>query len=118
MHETELYPPVKAFLEAAGYDVKAEIGPADVMAVKPGEEPVIVELKIAFSLALFHQGVARLAVSDSVYLAVPRGQGRRFAQALAEKHAARAQARPWPFDRAVLRWAGRGPVRPRPLQPP
>ncbi|PWK60928.1 DUF2161 domain-containing phosphodiesterase [Roseicyclus mahoneyensis] len=84
MQETELYPPVKAFLEAAGYTVKAEIGPADVMALRDGEEPVIVELKTAFSLALFHQGIARLAVSDSVYLAVPRGQGRRFAQALAD----------------------------------
>jgi hypothetical protein len=84
MQETELYPPVKAFLEAAGYAVKAEIGPADVMAVKPGEEPVIVELKTAFSLALFHQGVARLSVSDRVYLAVPRGTGRRWAKALGE----------------------------------
>ena len=55
MQETELYPAIKAFLEDAGYEVKAEIGPADVVAVKPGEsEPVIVELKTAFSLALFH----------------------------------------------------------------
>lgn len=84
MQETELYPPVKAFLEAAGYTVKAEIGPADVMAMREGAEPVIVELKTGFSLALFHQGIARLAVSDLVYLAVPRGQGRRFAKALAE----------------------------------
>jgi hypothetical protein len=84
MQETELYPPVKAFLEAAGYTVKAEIGPADVMAMREGAEPVIVELKTGFSLALFHQGIARLAVSDLVYLAVPRGQGRRFAKALAD----------------------------------
>lgn len=84
MQETELYPPVKTFLEAAGYTVKSEIGPADVMALRPGEDPVIVELKTAFSLALFHQGVARLAVSDRVYLAVPRGAGRRWARALAE----------------------------------
>jgi len=84
MQETELYPPIKAFLEAAGYTVKAEIGPADVVAVRDGEDPVIVELKTGFSLALFHQGIARLAVSDRVYLAVPRGTGRRFAKALAE----------------------------------
>ena len=84
MQETELYPPVKAFLEAAGYEVKAEIGPADVVAVRAGEEPVIVELKTGFSLALFHQGIARLSVSDRVYLAVPRGKGRRWAGALAE----------------------------------
>ena len=84
MQETELYPAVKAYLEAAGYSVKAEIGPADVMGLRDGAEPVIVELKTAFSLALFHQGIARLAVSDQVYLAVPRGQGRRFAKSLAE----------------------------------
>jgi len=85
MQETQLYAPVKAFLEAAGYEVKAEIGPADVVALRPGEDrPVIVELKTGFSLALFHQGVARLALSDMVYLAVPRGTGRRFLKALAE----------------------------------
>jgi hypothetical protein len=81
--ETELYPPVKAFLEAQGYEVKAEVGPADVVAIRDGV-PVIVELKTGFSLALFHQGIARLAVCDDVYLAVPRGTGRRFQRALAE----------------------------------
>lgn len=84
MQETALYPPVKAFLEAAGYEVKAEIGPADVVALRAGEDPVIVELKTAFSLALFHQGIARLSVSDRVYLAVPRGTGRRWLKALGE----------------------------------
>ncbi|WP_430450278.1 DUF2161 domain-containing phosphodiesterase [Rhodophyticola sp.] len=82
--ETDLYPPVKAFLEAQGYDVKAEIAGADVVARRADEDPVIVELKARFSLALFHQGVARLAVSDVVYLAVPRGTGRAFQKALAE----------------------------------
>jgi hypothetical protein len=88
MQETELYPPIKAFLEAAGYTVKAEIGPADVVAVKPGDAaPLIVELKTGFSLALFHQGIARLALSDKVYVAVPRGTGRRFHKALTENTA-------------------------------
>ena len=40
LRETELYGPVKAFLEAAGYDVKAEIGAADVMALRDGSDPV------------------------------------------------------------------------------
>ncbi|MDG3041899.1 DUF2161 domain-containing phosphodiesterase [Roseicyclus marinus] len=84
MQETALYPPVKAFLEAAGYEVKAEIGPADVVATRAGEDPVIVELKTAFSLTLFHQGIARLAVSDRVYLAVPRGKGRRWLKSLGD----------------------------------
>lgn len=84
MQETALYHPVKAFLEAAGYEVKAEIGPADVMGLRAGEDPVLVELKTGFSLTLFHQGIDRLAVSDRVYLAVPRGKGRRWARALAD----------------------------------
>ncbi|QBY01076.1 hypothetical protein E2K80_10335 [Rhodophyticola sp. CCM32] len=82
--ETDLYPPVKAFLEAQGYEVKAEIAGADVVAQRGAEEPVIVELKTRFSLALFHQGVARLGVSDLVYLAVPRGSGRMFQKSLTE----------------------------------
>jgi hypothetical protein len=82
--ETELYAPIKAFLEAQGYEVKAEVGPADVVALRDGGPPVIVELKTGFSLALFHQGIARLSVCDDVYLAVPRGTGRRFQRALAE----------------------------------
>lgn len=82
--ETDLYPPVKAFLEGQGYEVKAEIGAADVVACRADEEPLIVELKTGFSLSLFHQGVARQAVTDLVYLAVPRGQGRRFGKTLAD----------------------------------
>lgn len=87
IRETELYPPIKAFLEAQGYEVKGEIGAADVVACRDGEEPVIVELKTAFGLTLYHQAVARQAVTDLVYIAVPRGTGRRFAKALADNRA-------------------------------
>lgn len=79
--ETDLYPPVKAFLEGQGYVVKSEVGAADVVAVRGDEAPVIVELKLGFSLTLVHQCVARLKVSDTVYMAVARGPGRRFAKA-------------------------------------
>ncbi|MEP4196727.1 MAG: DUF2161 domain-containing phosphodiesterase [Aliishimia sp.] len=82
MRETDLYPPVKTLLEEQGYVVKAEIGAADVVAVRGGEAPVVVELKLAFSLALFHQGITRLAVSDEVYLAVAHKPGKRFAKGL------------------------------------
>lgn len=70
--ESDLYPAVKAYLSAQGYEVKGEVGAADVVARRGEEPPVIVELKLGFSLALFHQAVARLAVSDLVYVAVPR----------------------------------------------
>lgn len=76
MRETELYPAVKTFLEAQGYEVKSEIGPCDVMAIRGGADPVIVELKTGFTLALLHQAVDRLSISNTVYVAVPRGSGR------------------------------------------
>lgn len=75
VRETDLYGPVKAHLEAAGYEVKAEIGAADVMGVA-GDEIVLVELKAGFSLALLQQAVQRQKVTDAVYVAVPRWRGR------------------------------------------
>ena len=73
MKETDLYPPVKAFLEAQGYEVKGEVRGCDVVARRGEDPPVIVELKIAFGLPLILQGVARLKLTDAVYLAFPAG---------------------------------------------
>lgn len=75
LSETDLYAPVKAHLEAAGYAVKGEVGPADVMGVA-GDEVVLVELKVGFSLTLLQQAVARQKITDAVYVAVPRWRGR------------------------------------------
>lgn len=80
--ETQLYPPVKTYLEGQGYVVKGEVGAADLVAVRKGEEPLVVELKLGFSLALFHQGIVRLGVTDLVYIAVPLKPGKPFARAL------------------------------------
>jgi hypothetical protein len=74
--ETALYEPIKRFLEARGYEVKGEVCGCDLVARRggdPGDEPpVIVELKLRFTLALLLQGIDRLAVSERVYVAVPR----------------------------------------------
>jgi hypothetical protein len=75
IRETDLYAPVKAHLEAAGYEVKSEVGPADVVGVA-GEALVVVELKAGFSLTLLQQAVARQKLTDTVYVAVPRWAGR------------------------------------------
>ena len=80
--ETDLYPAVKAFLEGQGYVVKSEVGAADVVAVRGAEPPVIVELKLGFSLTLVHQCVARLSVAEEVYMAVERGKGKRFQKSI------------------------------------
>jgi hypothetical protein len=84
IRETDLYLPVKRLLETQGYAVKGEVGAADVVAVRDGDEPVIVELKAGFSLSLFHQAIQRQAISDAVYVAVPRGTGRASLKALVE----------------------------------
>ncbi len=75
MRESDLYAPVKAYLEKQGYEVKAEIGDCDLMARRGDDPPVIVELKLTFSLALVMQGVARQGLFEHVYLAVPVSKG-------------------------------------------
>lgn len=82
LRETDLYPPIKRLLEEQGYEVKSEIGAADVVALRDGDDPVVVELKTGFSLSLFHQAVDRQRVTDAVYIAVPLGAGQAFRQAL------------------------------------
>lgn len=82
LREIDLYQPVKSFLEGLGYEVKAEIGAADIVACNGMDEPLIVELKTGFSLSLFHQAIERQAITDCVYIAVPQGTGRRFLQSL------------------------------------
>lgn len=82
IQETELYAPIKNLLEAQGYEVKGEVGSADIVAVRKDEEPLIVEMKCGFSLTLFHQAIDRQRMTDAVYVAVPRGSGKAFGASL------------------------------------
>ncbi|MDN5785824.1 DUF2161 domain-containing phosphodiesterase [Pseudorhodobacter sp.] len=75
MREADLYPPLKSYLESQGYEVKSEIGDCDIMARRRDEPPIVVEMKLTFSLALVMQGVVRQGMFDSVYLAVPANKG-------------------------------------------
>jgi hypothetical protein len=72
MAETDLYPPIKAFLERLGYDVKAEVKDCDVVAIRQDEPPLIVELKTGLTLQVFLQAIDRLSITDLVYIAIPR----------------------------------------------
>src|SRR5438874_1455129 len=72
LNEAALYRPVKAFLEAQGFEVKGEVCGCDLVARRGDEPPVIVELKLRFSLPLLLQGIDRLRITERVYLAVPR----------------------------------------------
>jgi hypothetical protein len=59
MLETALYPAVKRFLEAAGFQAKGEIHGCDIVAVQNGEPQrlAIVEMKLGFNLDLLLQAV-------------------------------------------------------------
>lgn len=70
MRESDLYEPIKNYLEALGYDVKAEVKDCDVAAVR-GEELIVVELKKGFTLEVVYQALRRQRLADSVYIAVP-----------------------------------------------
>ena len=79
--ETSLYLPVKAFLEAAGYTVKGEIGGCDLVGLSEGDPSVVVicELKLSFNLELILQAVDRASVADEVWIAArvsAKGKGR------------------------------------------
>jgi hypothetical protein len=79
--ETSLYQPIKAFIEAAGYEAKGEVGGCDVVGLAPGDPPVVVicELKLSFNLELILQAVDRAAVADEVWIAArvsATGRGR------------------------------------------
>jgi hypothetical protein len=82
--EADLYPFVKAFLEAQGYTVKGEVGAVDLVGVRGDEDPIVVELKLRLNLTLYHQAVTRLRLTDLVYIAVPKPSGRNARRALRE----------------------------------
>lgn len=71
MKEIDLYNPIKLFLESQGYEVKGEIHECDVMALRGSEEPLVVELKVVFSLDVILQAVNRLSISSVVYIGIP-----------------------------------------------
>lgn len=69
--ETDLYEPIRSFLEEEGYQVQAEVKDCDIVAMKDGQL-LIVELKKAFNLKLVYQGMERQSLTDQVFVAIPR----------------------------------------------
>lgn len=74
IRETDLYEPVRTYLEGLGYHVQGEVRDCDLAAIM-GEELVVVELKTSFNLKLLAQAVKRQRVADSVYVAIPHPKG-------------------------------------------
>ncbi|MCA9413060.1 MAG: hypothetical protein H6751_11930 [Candidatus Omnitrophica bacterium] len=71
MKESDLYPPLKRFLESQNYEVKGEVQDCDVLAMRGDEPPVIVELKLTLNLEVLLQAVDRLTLTPKVYIGVP-----------------------------------------------
>ena len=67
--ETELYLPVKEYLEELGFKVDAEVKGCDVVA-SLDSKLIMVELKNRFSLKLLYQAVERQELSKTVYVAI------------------------------------------------
>lgn len=70
--ESDLYAPVRAFLEEQGFVVQAEIKSCDIAATNEEGELIIVELKKAFGLKLVYQALDRQSMTENVYVAIPR----------------------------------------------
>ena len=75
LKETDLYPPLKTWLENQGYTVRGEVGRCDIAAEK-GDELIAVELKLRPSLALLAQAAERQEYADAVYVALPATAGK------------------------------------------
>lgn len=74
IRETDLYAPLRDYLTAQGYTVRAEVKGCDITATK-GDALIIIELKRSMTLTLLAQAAQRQRVADSVYVAVPRPPG-------------------------------------------
>ena len=72
MRESDLYPPLKRFLESQRYEVKGEVQDCDALAVRGNEAPVAVELKLSLNFDVILQAVDRLSLTPKVYIGIPR----------------------------------------------
>jgi hypothetical protein len=87
--ETDLYRPIKSYLEALGLEVKAEVCGCDLVALSDAAPKLVVigEMKQSFTLELVLQAVDRASVCDEVWLAV-----RTSKRGVGEKNDAREEA--------------------------
>jgi hypothetical protein len=71
MKESDLYLPLKRFLESQNYEVKGEVENCDIVAVRNNEDPVVIELKLSLNLDVVLQAVERLSLTPKVYIGIP-----------------------------------------------
>ena len=71
MKESDLFVPIKKYLEKANYTVRAEVKNCDITATKD-DELIIIELKLSVNVQLLIQATDRQHITDSVYVAIPK----------------------------------------------
>ena len=71
LKESDLYLPIKLFLNKQGYEVKGEIKQCDIVA-KKDDEIIIIELKLTLNITLLLQSIDRFTLADIVYIAIPK----------------------------------------------
>lgn len=69
--ESDLYAPLKKYLENIGYTVYGEVKSCDVVAIKD-DETIVVEMKLALNLTAVYQALDRQKISEKVYIAVQK----------------------------------------------
>ena len=77
LNETDLYAPVNRCWRSKAIQSGPEGDRCDLVAVRGGEPPVIVELKRRFALSLVYQGIERQRITDAVYVTVAAPTGRK-----------------------------------------
>lgn len=71
LQESDLYQPIKHYLQALDFEVKGEIKDCDIVAQKD-DQLIIIELKLSLNITLLLQAVDRFSLSDTVYIAIPK----------------------------------------------
>lgn len=69
--ESDMFAPLRDHMAAQGFAVNAEVEGCDLVATQ-GDRVVVVEMKKAFGLPLIYQALDRLALTEWVYMAIPR----------------------------------------------
>ncbi|MGI6358315.1 MAG: DUF2161 family putative PD-(D/E)XK-type phosphodiesterase [Bacillota bacterium] len=77
LKETDLYQPVKDYLEQQGYRVRGEVNGCDIAATKE-EQLLVVELKLSLNTTLLVQAIERQRLTNLVYVALPKPSPREW----------------------------------------
>ena len=71
-----MYEPIRQLLNGLGFIVRGEVNNCDIAAIKEGEIWVV-EMKLSANLTLLYQAMGRKAITDYVFIAVPRPKNSR-----------------------------------------